>query len=33
MLAIVRVVNDIPRRLTMQTAELSKYPCKTHGRH
>jgi CRP-like cAMP-binding protein len=33
MRAIVRVVHDIQRRLTMQTAELTNYLYKTHGRY
>ena len=33
MRAIVRVVHDIQRRLSMQTAELTNYLYKTHGRY
>ena len=33
MRAIVRVVHDIQRRLSMQTAELANYLYKTHGRY
>ncbi|HVN41574.1 MAG TPA: cyclic nucleotide-binding domain-containing protein [Steroidobacteraceae bacterium] len=33
MRAIVRVVHDLQRRLTMQTAELTNYLYKTHGRY
>jgi CRP/FNR family cyclic AMP-dependent transcriptional regulator len=33
MRAIVRVVHEIQRRLTMQTAELTNYLYKTHGRY
>jgi CRP-like cAMP-binding protein len=31
--AIVRVVHDIQRRMSMQTAELTNYLYKTHGRY
>jgi CRP-like cAMP-binding protein len=33
MRAIVRIVHDIQRRLSMQTAELTNYLYKTHGRY
>ena len=33
MRAIVRVVHDIQRRMSMQTAELTNYLYKTHGRY
>jgi CRP-like cAMP-binding protein len=33
MRAIVRVVHEIQRRLSMQTAELTNYLYKTHGRY
>ena len=33
MRAIVRVVHDIQRRLSMQTVELTNYLYKTHGRY
>lgn len=33
MRAIVRVVHDIQRRMSMQTAELTNYQYKTHGRY
>jgi len=33
MRAIVRVVHDLQRRLSMQTAELTNYLYKTHGRY
>ncbi|MFO1394874.1 MAG: cyclic nucleotide-binding domain-containing protein [Steroidobacteraceae bacterium] len=33
MRAIVRVVHDIQRRLSMQTTELTNYLYKTHGRY
>jgi CRP-like cAMP-binding protein len=33
MRAIVRVVHDIQRRMSMQTAELTNYLTKTHGRY
>jgi CRP/FNR family cyclic AMP-dependent transcriptional regulator len=33
MRAIVRVVHDIQKRLSMQTAELTNYLYKTHGRY
>jgi CRP-like cAMP-binding protein len=33
MRAIVRVVHDLQRRLTMQTTELTNYLYKTHGRY
>ena len=33
MRAIVRVVHEIQRRLSMQTAELTNYMYKTHGRY
>ena len=33
MLAIVRVVHEIQRRMSMQTAELTNYLYKTHGRY
>ena len=33
MRAIVRVVHEIQRRLSMQTAELTNYLSKTHGRY
>jgi hypothetical protein len=29
----VRVVHDLQRRLSMQTAELTNYLYKTHGRY
>ncbi len=33
MRAIVRIVHDIQRRLSMQTSELTNYLYKTHGRY
>jgi CRP-like cAMP-binding protein len=33
MRAIVRIVHEIQRRLSMQTAELTNYLYKTHGRY
>jgi CRP-like cAMP-binding protein len=33
MRAIVRIVHDIQRRLSMQTVELTNYLYKTHGRY
>ena len=33
MRAIVRVVHELQRRLSMQTAELTNYLYKTHGRY
>jgi CRP/FNR family cyclic AMP-dependent transcriptional regulator len=33
MRAIVRVVHEIQRRMSMQTAELTNYLYKTHGRY
>jgi CRP-like cAMP-binding protein len=33
MRAIVRIVHDLQRRLSMQTAELTNYLYKTHGRY